>query len=209
MVHDRWKIGPPQLSTAEIESRRVRCSDGLGRAMSNGSRARVVTDLLADCIARGIGEAKIGTDAGGQWFTAQGQGGPMPSLEGDAPAAPPDPAAGFLAREAPVGRCPPDDVIRQRLVERASAKLQRDFRRADAIQADLKRAGVELWDVAAPVKGLVRWTTTDGRSGPNPPSDSEIYDMMLAYEQRKARSLLFKVLSSKAGRDDGLRCGIG
>ena len=95
-------------------------------------------------------------------------------------------------REATVGRCPPDDVIRQRLVERAIAKLQRDFRRADAIQADLARAGVQTFDVAAPVKGLVRWTTTDGRSGPNPPSDSEIYDMMLAFEQGKMAARLFK-----------------
>ena len=89
-------------------------------------------------------------------------------------------------RVATVGRCPPDAFIRQRLVERAIAKLQRDFRRADAIQADLKRAGVELWDVAAQVKGLVRWTATDGRSGPKPPSDSEIYDMMLAFEQGRS-----------------------
>ena len=105
--------------------------------------------------------------------------GPMPSLARDAPAAPPVP------REAPVGLCPPDDVIRQRLVERALAKLNRDFRRADAIQADLARAGVHTSDVKGQVKGLVRWTTTDGRSGPKPPSDSEIYDMVLACERAK------------------------
>ena len=105
--------------------------------------------------------------------------GPMPSLARDAPAAPPVP------REAPVGLCPPDDVIRQRLVERQLAKLQRDFRRGDAIQADLARAGVHTYDVAAQVKGLVQWTTTDGRSGPKPPSDSEIYDMVLAFERAK------------------------
>ena len=105
--------------------------------------------------------------------------GPMPSLARDAPAAPPVP------REAPVGRCPPDEVIRDRLIERAMAKLNRDFRRADAIQADLARAGVHTSDVKGQMKGLVRWTTTDGRSGPKPPSDSEIYDMMLAFEQAR------------------------
>ena len=103
----------------------------------------------------------------------------MPSLARDAPAAPPVP------REAPVGLCPPDDVIRQRLVERQVAKLQRDFRRSDAIQADLARAGVHISDVAAQMKGLVHWTTTDGRSGPKPPSESEIYDMVLAFERAK------------------------
>ena len=109
----------------------------------------------------------------------EGQRGPMPSLARDAPAAPPVP------REAPVGLCPPDDVIRQRLVERQLAKLQRDFRRGDAIQADLARAGVHTSDVKGQVNGLVRWTATDGRSGPKPPSDSEIYDMVLACERAK------------------------
>jgi len=91
-------------------------------------------------------------------------------------------------REATVGRCPPDDVIRDRLVKRAIAKLQRDFRRADAIEAELAREGVLSFAVAAPVKGLVRWTATDGRSGPKPPSDSEIYDMILAFERAKVRT---------------------
>ena len=172
------RSGPPALSTADIESRLRAWLHARRDVEQNPSRAR---DLHAECAARGIGTG------GGHtvWFTVQGQGGPMPSLEGDAPAAPPVP------REAPVGRCPPDDVIRQRLVERASAKLQRDFRRADAIQADLKRAGVELWDVAAQVQGLVRWTTTDGRSGPKPPSDSEIYDMMLAFEKARDGGRIF------------------
>jgi hypothetical protein len=172
------RSGPPALSTADIESRLRAWLHARRDVEQNPSRAR---DLHAECAARGIGTG------GGHtvWFTVQGQGGPMPSLEGDAPAAPPVP------REAPVGLCPPDDVIRQRLVERASAKLQRDFRRADAIQADLKRAGVELWDVAAQVQGLVRWTTTDGRSGPKPPSDSEIYDMMLAFEKARDGGRIF------------------
>ena len=91
-------------------------------------------------------------------------------------------------REATVGRCPPDDVIRDRLVKRAIAKLQRDFQRADAIEAELAREGVQAFTVAAPVKGLVRWTATDGRSGPKPPSDSEIYDMILAFERAKVRT---------------------
>ena len=157
------RAGPPALTTADIESR-LRAWIKARDVDKNPSRA---TDLLADCKARGIGtSASI-------WFTAQGKSGPLPSLQGDAPAAP------------PVGGCPPDDVIRQRLVERALAKLQRDFRRGDAIRADLKRAGVELWDVEAQVQGLVRWTATDGRSGPKPPSESEIYDMVLAYEQAK------------------------
>jgi hypothetical protein len=162
------RTGPPALSTAEIESR-LRAWLHARDVDQNPSRA---TDLLADCKARGIGtSASI-------WFTAQASG-PLPSLVRDAPAAPPVP------REAPVGLCPPDDLIRQRLVERQLAKLQRDFRRGDAIQADLARAGVHTYDVAAQVKGLVQWTTTDGRSGPKPPSDSEIYDMVLAFERAK------------------------
>ena len=188
------RTGPPQLSTAEIESR-LRAL--LRERNVCGSRA---TDLLADCIARGIGRSENWNSAGGQWFTTHGQRGPMPSLEGNAPGAPPVPSAvsesgGICTslgdrheaswREATVGRCPPDAFIRQRLVERAIARLKRDFRRADAIEAELAREGVQTFAVAAPVKGLVRWTTTDGRSGPNPPSDSEIYDMMLAYEQGK------------------------
>ena len=175
------RTGPPSLSTVEIESR---LRAWIRERNACGSRAR---DLLAECAARGIGRSENWNSAGGQWFTAHGQRGPMPSLEGDTPAAPPVPSAvsesgGICTslgdrheaswREATVGRCPPDAFIRQRLVERALAKLLRDFRRADAIQADLKRAGVELWDVAAQVQGLVRWTTTDGRSGPKPPSDT-------------------------------------
>ena len=162
------RAGPPQLSTAEIESR-LRAL--LRERNVCGSRA---TDLLADCIARGIGRSENWNSAGGQWFTAHGQRGPMPSLARDAPAAPPVP------REAPVGLCPPDDVIRQRLVERQVAKLQRDFHRADTIEADLARVGVH---VSTTRKSLVRWKTTDGRSGPKPPSDSEIYDMVRAFEQ--------------------------
>ena len=157
------RAGPPALTTAEIESR-LRAWIMARDVDQNPSRA---TDLLADCKARGIGTSAS------FWFTAQGKSGPLPSLQGNAPAAP------------PVGGCPPDDVIRQRLVERQLAKLQRDFRRGDAIQADLARAGVHTYDVAAQVKGLVQWTTTDGRSGPKPPSDSEIYDMVLAFERAK------------------------
>ena len=190
------RTGPPSLNTVEIESRLrawIRARD----VDQNHSRTR---DLLAECAARGIGRSENWNSAGGQWFTAHGQRGPMPSLEGDTPAVPPVPSAvsesgGICTslgdrheaswREATVGRCPPDDVIRDRLVERAIAKLQRDFRRADAIEAELAREGVQAFAVAAPVKGLVRWTTTDGRSGPKPPSDSEIYDMMLACERAK------------------------
>ena len=107
-------------------------------------------------------------------------------------------AAPPVPREAPVGRCPPDAVIRQRLVERAIAKLQRDFRRADAIEAELAREGVQTFAVAAPVKGLVRWTTTDGRSGPKLPSDSEIYDMMLACERAKHTGASSQMIRPKA-----------
>jgi len=172
----RWccvdgRTGPPKMSEIDIEAR-VR---EWARARKDRNFRRS-DELEVELAARGV---RVDRELG--WFTAGpgGLSGPIPSLARDAPAAPPVP------REAPVGRCPPDDVIRQRLVERALAKLQRDFRRADAIQADLKRAGVELWDVAAQVKGLVRWKTTDGRSGPKPPSDSEIYDMMLAFEQAR------------------------
>jgi hypothetical protein len=173
----RWfcvdgRSGPPKMSERDIDARVREWT--WARKDRNFRRS---DELEVELAARGV---RVDRELG--WFTAGpgGLSGPIPSLESAAPAAPP------VLREAPVGRCPPDDVIRQRLVERALAKLQRDFRSADAIQADLKRAGVELWDVAAQVKGLVRWTATDGRSGPKPPSDSEIYDMMLAFEQGRS-----------------------
>ena len=68
------RAGPPQLSTAEIESR-LRAL--LRERNVCGSRA---TDLLADCIARGIGRSENWNSAGGQWFTAHGQRGPMPPV---------------------------------------------------------------------------------------------------------------------------------
>ena len=54
------------------------------------------------------------------------------------------------------------------------------LQRSSSIEADLARVGVH---VSTTRKSLVRWKTTDGRSGPKPPSDSEIYDMVRAFEQ--------------------------
>ena len=155
------RVGPPQLSTAEIESR-LRAL--LRERNVCGSRA---TDLLADCIARGIGRSENWNSAGGQWFTAHGQGGPMPSLEGHAgrPRLQISRVTGTkLRRPLPPAR----RVIRQRLVERAIASYNATSAAPTPTEAELAREGVQTFAVAAPVKGLVRWTTTDGRSGPNP-----------------------------------------
>ena len=97
------RFGPPALSTPDVESR-LRAWLQAHDVEQNPSRAR---DLLADCAARGLTTSTSGT---GQWtwFTAQGQSGPMPSLEGDAPAAPPVP------RETG-GAGPSDEFIRERI----------------------------------------------------------------------------------------------
>ena len=165
--------GPPSMSRIEIETR-LRAWLHARNVDKNPGRAR---DLLADCAARGLTTSTSGT---GQWtwFTAQGQSGPMPSLEGDAPAAPPVP------RETG-GAGPSDEFIRERIFARALARSARDGQRADGILAELGRAGVRIEFVDSNSRDLVRWSTADGRSGPCPPSDAEIYDMVLAREKAK------------------------
>jgi hypothetical protein len=48
--------------------------------------------------------------------------------------------------------------------------------------------GVCVWDVRGKTPGLLKWKTADGRSGSLPPSDLEIYDMVLAFERYKLKN---------------------
>ena len=164
------RAGPPALSTPDVESH-LRAWLRVRERNAGGSHA---TDLLAECRARGIGMR--GSPL--VWFTVHGQSGPMPSLEGDVPAAPPVP------RETG-GAGPSDEFIRERIFARALARSARDGQRADGILAELGRAGVRIEFVDSNSRDLVRWSTADGRSGPCPPSDAEIYDMVLAREKAK------------------------
>ena len=56
--------------------------------------------------------------------------------------------------------------------------------------SELERAGVRIWIGAGEAQDsnghdLVKWSTADGRSGPRPPGDAEIYDMVLAREKAR------------------------
>ena len=155
------RTGPPALSTAEIESR-LRAWLHARDVDQNPSRA---TDLLADCKARGIGtSASI-------WFTAQASG-PLPSL----------------VREASVGRGPSDEYIRERLFARFQAIQVRDLNRADGILDELQRAGVRIEFVGEGYSRVATWRTPDGRSGPRPPDDGTIFDMVLQREKARIHS---------------------
>ena len=155
------RTGPPALSTAEIESRLIAWLHARD-VDQNPSRA---TDLLADCKARGIGtSASI-------WFTAQASG-PLPSL----------------VREASVGRGPSDEYIRERLFARFQAIQVRDLHRADGILDELQRAGVRIEFVGEGYSRVATWRTPDGRSGPRPPDDGTIFDMVLQREKARIHS---------------------
>ena len=45
-----------------------------------------------------------------------------------------------------------DEAVEQKILERAQAKKQKDFARADAIRAELKAQGIELTDIPGGVK---------------------------------------------------------
>ncbi|CAH0374324.1 unnamed protein product [Pelagomonas calceolata] len=161
------RTGPPSLSTVEIESRLrawIRARD----VDQNHSRTR---DLLAECAARGIGRSENWNSAGGQWFTAHGQRGPMPSLEGDTPAAPPVPSAGRGALRwfTIDGRTGPPKMsereIDARLREWVRAR-EDNMRLSHELRADLAARGVRV----APGQG---WYTAgpNGLSGPMPSLD--------------------------------------
>ena len=74
------------------------------------------------------------------------------------------------------------------VLAREKARIVKDYASADRLRAEMATAGLSVVyrdETGREVKGLVQWTTTDGRSGPKPPSDSEIYDMVLAFERAK------------------------